>query len=582
MRCKPALSLRQCCRPSGVHPRPGLVALWYARASSYVWAAGPEVHRITQAGAVFSLGIAPALSALQHELREGEHAVAYLDDICLLCQPDRVVRLYQRLEELLWEHARLSLNAAKTRVWNQAGIAPPGIQALGPDSTIWVGDQDQPEAEQGLLVLGVPFGAPAYVDNHLSHLADRHGSFLQALPGILNRPGCFSSAVRRPGRSMPSACCPPRPQQGLLPPISSCLAALLYADLHDELPALAVARAQLALRHGGLGLRSAARHATAAFWVSWADSLRAIAARAPGFADRLLLLFESQGPLPPALDAAHVAGASLKVPAWRAILNSEPGNAQDDEPALDLLRGWQRLASRAVDDFLDRAHRRELSPGSALRLPLPLSPAFCRCRQRLDVCGDRAAACPRSGLLRARGMPLERAAARVCREAGATVTLNTLVRDLNVDATRTDDRRIEVITNGMLLWGGPQLAVGTTLVSALTAAGAPRRHAGTCVGAALYVSPAKPKNARTPSCGNLADAGSLSSALSVQAAGARKPHPLSASSPAAGRALRLPHRALPAPHPTSSVGWDCLRAQPPVPCLSFQLAWPAPVSHSQC
>ena len=75
--------------------------LWYARA-------GPEVHRISHAEGgeqgdplvpvVFSLGIAPALSALQHELREGEHAVAYLDDICLLCQPDRVVPLYQRLE----------------------------------------------------------------------------------------------------------------------------------------------------------------------------------------------------------------------------------------------------------------------------------------------------------------------------------------------------------------------------------------------------------------------------------------------------------------------------------------------------
>ena len=79
------------------------------------------------------------------------------------------------------------------------------------------------------------------------------------------------------------------------------------------------------------------------------------------------------------------------------------------------------------------------------------------------------------------------AAARVCREAGATVTLNILVRDLNVDATRTDDRHIEVIANGMPLWGGAQLAVDTTLVSALTAAGAPRRHAGTCGGAALRV-----------------------------------------------------------------------------------------------
>ena len=35
--------------------------------------------------------------------------------------------------------------------------------------------------------------------------------------------------------------------------------------------------------------------------------------------------------------------------------------------------------------------------------------------------GDHLIACPRSGVLRRRGAPLERAAARVCRRAGATV-----------------------------------------------------------------------------------------------------------------------------------------------------------------
>ena len=45
---------------------------------------------------------------------------------------------------------------------------------------------------------------------------------------------------------------------------------------------------------------------------------------------------------------------------------------------------------------------------------------------------DHRAACARSGALRSRGCPLERAAARVCREAGARVICNTRVRDLNV------------------------------------------------------------------------------------------------------------------------------------------------------
>ena len=49
------------------------------------------------------------------------------------------------------------------------------------------------------------------------------------------------------------------------------------------------------------------------------------------------------------------------------------------------------------------------------------------------------------------------------------------VRDLNATVDRADDRRIEVIANGLPLWNGAQLAVDTTLVSALTSAGRHRR-----------------------------------------------------------------------------------------------------------
>jgi hypothetical protein len=56
--------------------------------------------------------------------------------------------------------------------------------------------------------------------------------------------------------------------------------------------------------------------------------------------------------------------------------------------------------------------------------------------------------------LASRGVALERAAARICREAGARVTTNTRVADLNLaQVTRQDDRRIEVIANGLNLWG---------------------------------------------------------------------------------------------------------------------------------
>ena len=119
-----------------------------------------------------------------------------------------------------------------------------------------------------------------------------------------------------------------------------------------------------------------------------------------------------------------------------------------------------------------------------LRLPLPLSARICRRRRIVDPLGDHRAACAQAGVLRGRGIPLERAAARVCREAGARVTTNTRLSDLNLDhINRQDDRRIEVIANGLPLWGGAQLAVDTTLVSPLTSSSQPRRCAGQYAGA---------------------------------------------------------------------------------------------------
>ena len=92
-----------------------------------------------------------------------------------------------------------------------------------------------------------------------------------------------------------------------------------------------------------------------------------------------------------------------------------------------------------------------------LRLPLPLSARTCRCRRTLDPLGDHRSACAQSGLLRRRGRP------RICFEAGARVTTNTRVADLNISSVHCfDDRRIEVIANGLPLWGGCHLAVDTT------------------------------------------------------------------------------------------------------------------------
>ena len=91
-----------------------------------------------------------------------------------------------------------------------------------------------------------------------------------------------------------------------------------------------------------------------------------------------------------------------------------------------------------------------------LRLPLPLSSRTCRCGRLLDSFGHHRAACSEAGVLGGRGYPLECAAAQVCREAGARVTTNVFIRDLDLAEFRgLDGRRIEVIADGLTLFQGP-------------------------------------------------------------------------------------------------------------------------------
>ena len=67
---------------------------------------------------------------------------------------------------------------------------------------------------------------------------------------------------------------------------------------------------------------------------------------------------------------------------------------------------------------------------------------------------------------------------RICREAGARVRTNVMVRDLDLGAfNRLDGRRLKIIADGLPLWRGAQLAVDTTLLSPIKADGTARRHA---------------------------------------------------------------------------------------------------------
>ena len=80
---------------------------------------------------------------------------------------------------------------------------------------------------------------------------------------------------------------------------------------------------------------------------------------------------------------------------------------------------------------------------------------------------------------------MERTLARVCREAGASVRINTKLRDMNLSVPATDERAIEVLASGLPMNHGAQMAVDITMRSAVTSCGRARPNAATVDGAVL-------------------------------------------------------------------------------------------------
>lgn len=116
-----------------------------------------------------------------------------------------------------------------------------------------------------------------------------------------------------------------------------------------------------------------------------------------------------------------------------------------------------------------------------LHFTLPLGPRCCNgrpCRALLDRYGYRWMSCNRSGQLRLRSKPLERAWAWVFREAGTRVQENVFLRDTNLPLIAADDgRRLEIVATGLPLYLGVPLGVDCTRGSPLHTDGSPWAHA---------------------------------------------------------------------------------------------------------
>ena len=303
-------------------------------------------------------------------------------------------------------------------------------------------------------------------------------------------------------------------------------------------PPTSLNTAQLAQRFGGLGLRSASQDRFAAHWASWCDTLPVILARAPAAAARLCAALQGDGALPSTAAAthAHLCGLGFEAPDWADLCSGaatappDPDHADDPWP----VKGWQRSAARACDKRAYETHLSDLTPASRalllsqagpfasrarnlmptrddiaipsaqfrvlllrrLRLPLPLAPRRCSCHGTLDPLGDHRTACATSAVLATRALPLEHAVARVCREAGARVARHVKLADMNLDVPVADERRIDVVADGLPLWHGSQLALTATIVSPLTRCGEAHPRADVQPGCAV-VAAARRKRCQT-------------------------------------------------------------------------------------
>lgn len=292
----------------------------------------------------------------------------------------------------------------------------------------------------------------------------------------------------------------------------------------EEVLARAATLAQLPYKLGGLGLRSAARLSQAAYWASWADCLPMIHQRHPSIAAFLQQSLDLAQEAEAVADSLQEAWESRRVlldegfaacpTAAQIIAGARPQQPPTAEPG-EWTHGWQFWAATARDthareQLFTTRHgdptfrtlvRSQSGRGSGrvftvlptstattlsaaelrvlllrrLRLPLPLTARRCRCGRTLDEVGDHRAACSTCGVIRKRALPLERALARVCREAGARVAENVRLQGMNLQGiSARDQRQIEVVANGLPLWGGAQLAVDATLVSPIRRDGWPQ------------------------------------------------------------------------------------------------------------
>ena len=160
------------------------VLLFYGDPSTYFWEDDKgECHFIYQGeggeqgdvlmSLLYALGQHGALDAVNSQLEPDEDIYGFLDDIYVVCQPERVVDVYGILKTELKRHAGIDIHTGKTKVWNSGSFRPDRVETLGEHA--WRGDRDLPTKEQGIKILGCPIGHNDYVLHFLETSCKNNG-----------------------------------------------------------------------------------------------------------------------------------------------------------------------------------------------------------------------------------------------------------------------------------------------------------------------------------------------------------------------------------------------------------------------
>ena len=118
-------------------------------------------------------------------LLPSEKLFAFLDDIFIVAAPERLAILHRQVETALWDHARIRINQGKTPDVESCRCIPRWLRAHcgGREECKSTGggvggDQSLPTSEQGIRVLGTPFGHCHHVQAEVRITNEEHSTLL--------------------------------------------------------------------------------------------------------------------------------------------------------------------------------------------------------------------------------------------------------------------------------------------------------------------------------------------------------------------------------------------------------------------